>query len=780
MALNEDDILSRVDALVEQEEARGQPNPLDPNAEPVDQFLAETGAFGDETQAAQVAADSTAGHVQAVNSFGDLFYWMRQAAMDERWRHDENTLLNFAFKNGHHYVEVDRARRAVVPLPMPRSHVRRKVPKFQPWFRTQHSKLTKVTPDAKVVPVTNQQEDKDAAEYAERLREWVSGQLFHFGNRSERAMWQLLGGVAVLYIGVEWEEDEEYFEATGGQMMHRPDLIGEVLSPLHVWCDNKHAQIGDMRWFGRDFFIPEPEARALYMDPEDQRELTDTTTGQMEERGYWTLRDIQRFLYREDPWLNHRGHALTNHVLEEHDVIVSEAWGRRGIVMQGAFLDGLEGLENLTVEVLSTQAETGREALIRFPNGFRLSFTPSGHVLELKDNHLGTLPFVEYPVAQSAGFWTPAWATPLREINQAFDWAFSLREEHLLRTAHPPFLMPREARVRKRTSASGTSVRYEYKANRFNMKPEWANPPTMPQDTIEFLGELERIWQDVAGVHEVSEGRLPAKLSGVAISLLQEQDAEQLGFTGQALEEGDRRGLAMAMAFIQAFFPDGDPRLMKLAGDAPYQLQEFMVADLNGAMDLKVTPGTGLPKSAAAVRAEARELWELGALTDEFGRPDVKKLLTAYNVGSTEQLYEEDQLDKQNARTAEEFILSLPPEIAVAVVLQALEDMEASGGQFPQLQAPFGLNTYDNALVHEKSHRMRLKKIASEQQTPPEIVSLMELRWQSAAIAALPILSMTEPDVAAKFAAALAEEEGGGGGGEEEAEGGEEESDGES
>ena len=46
-------------------------------------------------------------------------------------RVDEQILLNMAFRFGHHYVEVDRARRSVVPTPAPRDIVRRKIQKIR-------------------------------------------------------------------------------------------------------------------------------------------------------------------------------------------------------------------------------------------------------------------------------------------------------------------------------------------------------------------------------------------------------------------------------------------------------------------------------------------------------------------------------------------------------------------------------------------------------------------------------------------------------------------------
>lgn len=711
--------------------------------EPVDQFLAEQGAFG---AGPQLVTDQMGQRVMAIQSLGDQLANMRMDAVDARWPVDEETLLNFSFKNGHHYVEVDRARRGVVALPAPRGLVRRKVAKFEPWFRAHHGQLSEAEPQAGIVPLTRSQDDRDAAAFAERLRTWLQPRIYGFQKRSQNTMWMLLAGTATYYMGTTWEPDPLYEQATG--FKHRPDLESEILSPMQCWCDNRSSCIDDMRWFGRDIYLPEAEARAAYLKPEQQNSLiTEAEAVDPEQRGFWTLRNIQNLLGREDPWGRITGSGTPSNrlTMEEQEVVICEFWGRKGIAMQGAFFDGLEGVPGLTVEVLEG-AESGRTPLVRFPNGLRVRFSPDGYVLEIRDNHtpMGELPFREFKLTQSAGYWATAWATPLRWINQAFDWVISLREEHLLRTAHPAFLDPKEARVSRRATSSGTTLRIRYRANRFNAKPEWANPPSMPSDIVQFLEYLNQLWMEISGRHEVSQGTLPARLSGVAVSLLQEADAAQFGFAGNELEDGYRSILRMALLNIKAFFPENDPRLVKLAGDAPYKLQAFMAADLDDDLDIQVQKGSGVPKSASVVKQTALELFQAGALIDPITKlPDTRKLMEVFEFGSTDSLYGEDELDRQNARDEEEAILNLNPLLA-----QALLEQFVLTGVLPE---PFTVSPYDNHVVHEMSHRMKLKEIESDPRVHPLCRKLLELHWTLTVQGALPVLIQTTPEIAAAF-----------------------------
>lgn len=720
----------------------------------LEQDLLESGFYGEVEQPGSMVDPA-----MAIMSFGRALQEMREAAVEDRWSQDQNTLLNFGFKNGYHFIETDRSKRAVVELPAPKGLVRRKVAKFEPWFRSQHGKLSGGTPQSQVVPTTNQMEDRDASDFAEELLEWMRKRAWSHENRSELAMWMLLGGVSVYHVGVRWIPDPEYFQASQGRMPHRPELVFEVLSPMECWTDNKTPQIRKMRWFGRDQYMPEAEARAMYTEREDQDKLTvEAETDPISERGFHTLRQIQRLLYREDPWADFQGPRIPAQTTGEDDVIVSEWWCRENTVLQAPFIHGLAQIQGVTVEVLHDGAD-GRQPLVRFPNGLRAQFTPEGHVLEVRDNFYGDLPFREFKLSQSAGFWSPAWATPLRELNQAIDWAFSLREQHLMRTAIPPFLEPREANISRRQTASGVGWRVKYDANRFNVKPEWANPPNMPADSIQFMQELEKAWQDIAALHEVSKGELPANISGVAVSLLQEQDLSQLGFAGEELESGFSDVMSMALRRVQEFFPIQDPRIAQLAGNAPYKAFAFMQADLEDGLDIKVQKGSAIPRSAAAVKAEAKELYTMGALVDEFGRPDTKKLLLAYEHGTEDALYAEDEMDKSNARQEEEAILQMDPRLAMRILEIAMEE--------GALMEPFNLSTFDNHLIHEASHRRRLKRVEGDPRIHPINKKLLEFHWTLTVQAALPILMQTDPDVAAPFLQQLqpgAEEEGGEGG----------------
>lgn len=712
---------------------------LDDDGTPLEADLARSGFFGD--LGSDLVLDGEAGEHIARRSLGDFLIRLREVAVERRWGVDEATLLNFAFRYGHHYVEVDPARRQVLPLPAPRDAVRRKIQKFEPWFRGQHGKMSAAIPQYHLRPKTRQQEDRDAAKFAEELAEWRVPQTYSLDNRAEIAMWMLLAGTAVVHVGVTYEDADDYLiDLETGQPLPRPVMETEVFGPQQVWCDDKVPTISRMRWFGVDRFVPVAEARALY--PENRQDIVgEIPVGA--ERGLTVARRVQRLTAREDPFHEElRGEVSSGPgvaVDEEEETVLCEFYGKPGLVLEVPFLDLLPP-DSVPMEVIHPGG--AEPALVRFPEGLYVVFTASGTVLDISPNIYGKLPFRDFRFSKSSGFYGYAPATPLREIQQAINWVYSMSEQHLLKVGNAQLLIPREARMKRRGLMTTAWQRIFYRANRFGAKPEYMRPPPWPVDATRLLEQLDRAWMDISGMHEVTEGRIPSSdISGVAISLLQEQDAHQLGFASEDLEDGFVDIVKMELEFIQRFFPANDPRLVQLAGDAAYSLRAFMEANLADGLDVQVVRGSALPRSPAAVKAEAKELFMMGALTDDFGRPDVRRLQNLFGLGSEDELYAEQEADVQNARNEEELILSLSVEQAALILALFMQTGQLPGPIMPQPE--------DDPVVHERQHRLTLKRLRTDQRVHPMNAEVLRLHWKFTVLMAAEVLAVAQPGAVA-------------------------------
>ncbi|MGH7463047.1 MAG: hypothetical protein ACREMA_18730, partial [Longimicrobiales bacterium] len=309
----------------------------------------------------------------------------------------------------------------------------------------------------------------------------------------------------------------------------------------------------------------------------------------------------------------------------EDDTVLPEFWLRWGAVLQFAYADQLDP-SVVPFEVVAEDVNTA-EPVVRFPQGLYVVFSTEGKILDIGPNIHDGLPFYWTRFSKSAGLLGPAPATPLREIQSSINWCQSLREIGIDQRAMPKILAPVEARVKRRAFVSGVVEWIRYRANRFNAKPEFMNPGNMPADLVQFETLLVQVWQDIASTHEVSQAKLPAAdISGVAISLLQEQDLASLGYAGEEEEEVFIEVIRRSLINIQKFFPANDPRLAQLAGDAPYLIDAFMSCNIAQGLDLQVIKGSSIPRSPAAVEAKAKESWQLGILLDRYGRPDHRRM----------------------------------------------------------------------------------------------------------------------------------------------------------
>jgi hypothetical protein len=698
--------------------------------------LIEGGFYGPMGQ--MIGLDDPAARAEwAERSLGDFLVRLREEAVERRWGVDENTMLNMAFRMGHHYVEADKARRAVVPIPAPRDAVRRTFQKFEPWYRQQHSRLSSGMPDYHLKPKTRQQADRDAADYADELAEWRTSSLYSLDNRGDAAMWKLLAGNVVVFAGVEWTPDPRYMiDPMSGAPLHRPDIVEQVFAPQETWCDDRVSRISKMRWFGVDRFVPIAEALATYPEQREKIEPEITST----ERGLNTLRAMQRLTRPDDPW--HTGHGVSGGALdveEESETILCEFWLKQGSHLAVAYLDGLDP-GKVPFEVVD-DGDGVRVPIVHFPEGLRVVFTTNGDVLEVTTNIYGVLPFREMRFSKSPGYYGYAPATPLRQIAMAINWIASMRETHALKVGNAPMLEPREARVRRRGLITSALAKVTYRSRPgSNTKPEYLQPPPMMADLAAFETRLEMVWQDIAGLHEVSQAKLPsADLSGVTVSLLLEQDLSQLGYAGEEQEAAFIDLLKMELLWIQKFFPSSDPRLVQLAGDAMYKLEAFMAADLENGLDIQVVKGSSLPKSPAAVEAKAKEAWQLGFMVDEHGRPDFRRMQSIFGLGSEDALYAEEEIDEQNARLLEDLILSLRPEQSFGVLQHY-----AMAGRLPPPLTP---QPEDDAMVFERNHRLRLKRLQQDPRSDPMTTEVLRLRWQHYA----EIVAMLDPAVAASL-----------------------------
>lgn len=623
----------------------------------------------------------------------------RSAVTNRRWATDRNTFLNTAFDLDAQYVEWDSARRVVVNIPAPRNAVRRTLNLIKPYNRAQASRLTAGHPTYQVTGNTSDPNKEDAAELGNDLIPWIEKQIKIRKMRSDMAHWLQRSGTIVSFN--LWDFDQS--------------LPFSDIHPPHecFYYPISARDLESASGMGRDLRMHRGEALRLF--PNLAGQMGGTGTSESFNAGERTSRALRDFPAGQSGWLARFAQFAPN--------VGGDQFG--------------EADETVLVEFFLEQNGVLMDArdneIFLFPAGLRLVMTTMGEIALFEENVYTKVPATRIAFSESAGFWSPSPITPLRPVQQAINWAYSLWEEHLILAGRPVMLWPRQAKAAWRRLQDLTTRILRYASGPKGEAPGYLKPPDFPTTLPQLLDFLIQMFQDISGIHEVSKGQLPAAgISGVAIQLLQDQDDSQIGFVVGQLESGLADIMEHHLTNMQNFVEE--EQMVELAGNSIHQTKQFMGTDLGGGVAVMVRPGSALPKSPAATQAMAKEAWLGGYLNDEFEQPDWRRLLEIMGLGNPERLFDELQQDKNNAGMEEEAFLTLDPQM-----IQLVMFFVQVNGRLPEEFMP---RRYDDHIVHEKRHRRRLKELresvaAQQPGINPDAVTILELHWEMTQLPAL-------------------------------------------
>jgi hypothetical protein len=640
----------------------------------------------------------------------------RRHIHQRRWAVDRNTFLNEAFDKDAQYVEFDPARRTVVTQPAPRDSIRRTINLMKPYNRTQESRLVRGQPTYQATAIKDDPNGEDAAELAGDLVPWISKIINIRKIRQKIAFWLQRAGTLVLFNLWDFDdgpvvEDDEGEEIPGGMP------LTDVHPPHEVfYYPTTATDIDSATGIGRDLRIGRAEAVGLFPDLAGKL----TTPSSDETRSSSRLaRAIRDFPAGQSGWHSQTlgtgvsGISSTDNVdggTEDESMLI-EFWVQAGAAIY----------------------DPGGSEIFVFPNGLRLVMTAMGQIGHWGPNVYERLPCTRIGFSAAAGFWSPAPATPLRPLQMAINWAYSLWEEHMILAGRPIMLWPRQAKAAWRRLQDLTTKMLQYVAGPKGQTPGYLDPPTFPAQLPAILEFLLQMWQDISGVHEVSKGQLPsAGISGVAISLLQDQDDTQLGYAIGEIEEGLADMMEQHLENIRRFV--NFEMLADGLGDSQRQARLFKGTDLHEGVSVSVIPGSALPKAPAALQAMAKEAWLGGYMMDEYNQPDWRRLQVIMGLGNEDRLFDELQQDKNNASLEEDTILAMAPE-EILLVLAYVK----FAGILPEEFLP---RRYDDHIVHEMRHKRRLKELRErmaqgDSRATPEVLILLELHWEMHQLPAL-------------------------------------------
>lgn len=218
------------------------------------------------------------------------------------------------------------------------------------------------------------------------------------------------------------------------------------------------------------------------------------------------------------------------------------------------------------------------------------------------------------------------------------------------------------------TSEPGEKVYFDPRGG----PPIASNGVPPPPAIWNHIQAVKNEFNDIAGIHEVSKGRVPSGVrSAAGIMFLQEQDDIQLSVTNALLQEGFL-DVARKVVDIAAEYYKED-RLLKITGKGTQiEIVQFKEGVMRkGSFDVVVEFGSKVPYSFVARQQFVLSLVDRGLIQDR------ERIMRLLEFSTEDELFESTEYDELNART---------------------ENQSMSQGQMVMV------NDYDDHMRHMKIH----------------------------------------------------------------------------
>ncbi len=269
------------------------------------------------------------------------------------------------------------------------------------------------------------------------------------------------------------------------------------------------------------------------------------------------------------------------------------------------------------------------------------------------------LPFVMFSAIWAPGrFWNIAPVEPMRPLQAEYNKTISDLVQNRATIGRNKIIAPKTANIDEEEIANIHGQFLQYSGIKEpTILPAVALPTQVERETERNRQDMDT----VSGSHEVSRAEVPSGVkSGIAINYLLEQDDTTIAPVIRTFERG-KRHLALMKIGIAKYFYTEDRILQNTGMSDEMSVVAFSGADLS--LNIRIVPGSALPQSRAALQATYLDLFERGAILDDQGMPDPKRLMELLsNTMPVEAMAEEEQLDLARAKR-ENILLSRGKEI---------------------------------------------------------------------------------------------------------------------
>jgi hypothetical protein len=273
----------------------------------------------------------------------------------------------------------------------------------------------------------------------------------------------------------------------------------------------------------------------------------------------------------------------------------------------------------------------------------------NGILLEDKELPIGEIPFSKFDDVVIGGkFISEAVITHARPLQDQLTKNMTKRAEWSNRMLAGKYLAARGAGLAPEamTDQSGEIIEYNVVPNAPNGgAPISVQIPMIPQWSYEEDDTLLARLDDIFGLNEVSNGRLPeAGIPAAGMQILLEQDATRIGVVTENHEHAwadvGRHILKYASKYYET------PRLLKVTGQGlDYTVKSFKGADLRNNHDVFVIRGSTIPNSKVYNRQEIINAFQMGLLGDPTDPKLREKVLGMLEYGDVGEMWQDFSID---------------------------------------------------------------------------------------------------------------------------------------
>ncbi len=620
----------------------------------------------------------------------------------ENWADIRQIMVNVHYYAGNQWIGWNRGERRIQVLPVEPGTERTTRNKIRPRITTLLAKHIKNKLKFDVTPGSKEQQDIDTAKASDKFLHALWQEL-EFSKKTrdiflntliKKRCWVKTWFDAEAGVDISPSEGDRGYEEWvkgGSKPVHKGLIRARVCDPLTVFADPAATTEEEIRW------IIERKAR-------DVDEI------------------FEEYGVRVTPEAN-LGY------LNEYDI--TQVGG-----------DGIGAYQQKRTQNMALVYELWYKPCKRYPGGVKITVC-NGQELDYNDKS-GELPYqlfgyIPIPGSLLYDAIVTDMTAPQREINVLR----SMIATHARRLGNGMWLNPIGSNVDEEDLVNEHGGIIDY--NPVNgAKPERVQAPDIPSFYAHELANNAIDLDDMSGAREVSQGRMPAGLDTLGgLEIMVEQENEKMAMASQNYEQGMKKVMQRILRLIKAHYTE--ERQARLLGqDNEIEIISFNGSDLTGYEDVNIVQGSSLPDMKAAQQERIMLMWKSGAIVKKDGTPDPAKLLRLMGMGDSTELFEQQQLDENNAKLenktfedlqeSQEYLTAAEQYLAIMQqfqqVAQTLPPEQIQQLQPPQL--PPGTPQIwdsDDDEVHIMIHNT-FRKTSRYRQLPPPLRAMVDQHYQ--------------------------------------------------